>query len=165
MEEVSQGEALRYLMRHVPSPVTVVTCHTDEGARGVTIGSFTSVSLEPPLVCFNVMEGGTSHSDLISADRFAIHILRDDQAAISNQFATKGYTSEQQFNDVPYHLDENNLPILEGALGVLVCERYDVMKAGDHSLILGMVVGTTVNDSGNPLLYYQRSYHSVGEPV
>ena len=83
MSEIVDGERLRAVMRHVASPVTVVTFASEAGPRGVTIGSFTSLSLEPPLVCFNLNKESSVYEELTCAEAFVVHILADTQAYLS----------------------------------------------------------------------------------
>ena len=86
MSEMLIGEHLKGVMRHVPSPVVIVTFVSPNGGKGITIGSFTSVSLEPALISFNVMHSSTVHDAFVNCKRFAVHILRDDQIALSERF-------------------------------------------------------------------------------
>lgn len=157
------GEDFRSLMRHVPSPVMILTYESQEGPRGVTIGSFASVSLEPPLVSFNLMKDGSSADDIQQVSCFAIHILRNDQSKVSEHFAQPDLPSRTQFENVIYEYSKENVPIIEDCLAVMVCSLYDIISAGDHSLILGKVNRAKIINPAKPLLYFQRSYHEVGD--
>ena len=163
MQEKLDGNALRSAMRRVPSPVTVVTMAGDDEPRGITIGSFTSVSLNPPLICFNVAHDAQAHDLLIQAERFAVHVLTDEQAHLSDHFAIPDRSGEQQFADLDYQLDVHGTPILPDALTIFHCVRFAVHPAGDHSLLLGEVIGIQEYVAGEPLMYYDRTYRSVGE--
>ncbi|MEZ4699561.1 MAG: flavin reductase family protein [Rhodothermales bacterium] len=165
MKSPIDGEALRAVMRHVPSPVTVVTIATAAGPRGVTIGSFASVSLDPPLVSFNVSIDSSIHASIVEAERFAIHILHAGQARLSQHFALPDSSSESQFRSVA-HRSADGLPILGEALAVLTCRRYAVHPAGDHSLFLCEV--EAIHDYGLdelPILYYRQGYRVPGDEV
>lgn len=161
------GEALRRVMRRVPSPVTVVTTAGVDGPRGITIGSFTSVSLDPPLVSFNIDKAAQMHAQLEDAfDRFAVHILTDRQAHLSNHFAVPDLSSEAQFADVDYHLDAYGTPLLRSVIAVLHCDLYACYPAGDHTIVVGEVRAVAyAAEAGRPLLYFNRRYCSVGEEV
>lgn len=161
------GEALRRVMRRVPSPVTVVTAAGVDGPRGITIGSFTSVSLDPPLVSFNIDKAAQMHAHLEEAfDRFAIHILTDRQAHLSNHFAVPDLSSEAQFADVDYHLDAHGTPLLRSVMAVLHCNLYASYPTGDHTIVVGEVCDLTyAAEADRPLLYFNRRYCSVGEEV
>ena len=105
------GAALRAVLRQVPSPVTVVTARSDEGQPfGITIGSFASVSLRPPLVSFNVSKGARTYRLLAKAERLAVHVLRREQAALAARFADPGRSPEQQFAGVDWRAGEHRLP-------------------------------------------------------
>ncbi len=152
-------------MRRIPSPVTVVTAAGGGQRRGITIGSFVSVSLDPPLISFNVSRDAQMHPLIVEASLFAVHILTGEQAYLSNHFAIPDLSGEEQFASVAYHLDDDGTPILEDVLAVFFCRRYAVYDAGDHSLLLGQVLNVTEQVEGNPLLYFDRSYRRVGEKI
>ncbi len=96
------GQVLRHVMRHVPSPVTVVTAAGAGERRGITIGSFTSVSLEPPLISLNVAREAQMHPVLAAASHFAVHVLREDQAHLARRFSLPDLTSADQFEGVAF---------------------------------------------------------------
>lgn len=160
------GDMLRAVMRRVASPVTVVTASANGEARGATIGSFTSVSLDPPLVSFNVQKDSSFYATLSEAEVFAIHLLTDGQAELANHFALPDLTSEAQFRDVPHvQIEPGQPPILHDSFGILYCLRYAVHDAGDHALFLGRVERVIEAEGTGPLLYYARSYRAVGDEV
>lgn len=158
------GEQLRAAMRHVPATVTIVTVGAPE-PRGVTIASFSSVSLDPPLVSFNVQKGARVHPLIEAADRYAVHVLRSDQVALSDHFADPTLDGPRQFEGLNVVEGPDGLPILPDALAVFECEPWAVYDAGDHSLIVGRVIRVEALDEGEPVLYYQRSYRRVGEAI
>ena len=161
----SVEDALRNVMRHVPSPVTVVTFIDNGVPRGVTIGSFASVSLDPPLISFNVIRESSSHDALLNADSFLIHILGEDQASLSEQFAVPELTGEAQFGPVSYRFDDHGLPLIEDVVSTVRCQHFDRVDAGDHSLLLGRVMASTLYRSGPPLIYYRSAYHALGKEL
>jgi flavin reductase (DIM6/NTAB) family NADH-FMN oxidoreductase RutF len=155
------GDELRAAMRHVPAAVTVVTVGGEE-PRGVTIASFSSVSLDPPLVSFNVQRGARVFPLLERAERYAVHVLGADQVGLSDHFADPDLSVEEQLGPVAHVVGENGLPLLEGMLAVLECEPYAIYDAGDHALFVGRVVRIRAEEDGDPVLYYLRSYRGVG---
>ncbi|SHK56134.1 flavin reductase family protein [Rhodothermus profundi] len=159
------GEVLRQVMRRVPSPVTVVTAAADGEMRGITIGSFTSVSLEPPLISFNVARRARMHPLLLQARYFAVHILGAEQVALSQRFAEPGLSGQEQFEGLAYQLHAEGTPVLEGVLAVLHCRPYRRLEAGDHTIFVGEVMEIEVREEGPPLLYYNRTYRAVGETL
>ncbi len=153
------------MMRRLPSPVTVITARGAAEMRGITIGSFTSTSLEPPLISFNVEKGAQMHDVLAGAARYAVHLLGEVHAGVSDRFAIPDRTGEEQFDGLAYHLDAYGTPVLDGMLGVLHCVHYAVYEAGDHSIFVGEVVDVDEGAAGQPVLYFNRAYRRVGEAV
>ena len=165
MTEPVDGESLRQTMRRVPSPVTVVTAATEREARGITIGSFTSVSLEPPLICFNVDRSARMHPVITEASRFAVHILGDHQAHLSDHFAIPDLSGAEQFESVAHRINAHGTPILDDVTAVFHCTPHDAFEAGDKTIIIGQVVEIDADVDRGAVLYYQRSYRAVGDEV
>lgn len=165
MTEPVDGESLRQTMRRVPSPVTVVTAATEQEARGITIGSFTSVSLEPPLICFNVDRTAQMHPVIMEAPRFAVHILGEHQAHLSNHFAIPNISGQEQLESVAHRINAHGTPILEDVTAVLHCTHHDAFVAGDKTIIIGRVVDIDDVADRGAVLYYKRTYRAVGEEV
>lgn len=151
-------------MRHVPATVTVVTVGGEE-PRGITIASFTSVSLDPPLVSFNVQKQARFHPLLEGVKLYAVHVLAAEQAHLSDRFADPNLEFEDQFRGLAHRTLESGLPVFDGALALFICEPYAVYDAGDHSLFVGRVVAVETVDEGSPVLYYRRSYRGVGGEI
>ncbi len=152
-------------MRRVPSPVTVVTAVGAGERRGITIGSFASVSLDPPLVSFNVGKDAQMHPVIEAADHFNVHVLTDTQGYLCNHFALPDTTPAQQFENVSFRLDAQGTPVLDAVLTVFFCKKYALYDAGDHTLVVGEVLRIEEAPEGQPILYFDRSYRSVGEEV
>lgn len=165
-EASADGERLRAVMRHVASPVTVVTVSVGGEPRGATIGSFTSLSLRPPLVSFNVSRGSSFHRAFRQARHFAVHVLGGDQADVAEHFALPDTSSKEQFAAAPVRVTQGGPdapPLLAEALAVILCERWKMIPAGDHELVIGRVVEVEASDTdGSPLVYLRRAYREVG---
>lgn len=159
------AETLRDVMRRIPAPVTVVTAGRDDNVRGITIGSFASTSLDPPLISFNVEREAQMHDMLQEAPHFAVHLLSEDQVYYSEHFSLPDRTGVEQFESVPYRRGSFDLPVLEGVMAVLYCARYAFYDAGDHSIVVGEVTQIEQGVDGAPLLYFNRSYRSVGSEI
>ncbi len=162
MPAIHPGEELRAVMRHVPSPVAILAFPGPDGPRGITIGSFTSVSLDPPLVSFNIMLESSMHDVLLSAEQYAVHILSDDQVTLSQRFAVPSISSAEQFDGIAHTVGGDGIPVIDGILASIKCRSHTVVPAGDHSLFIGEVLEINEAASGKPLLYYQHSYRKVG---
>ena len=152
-------------MRRVPSPVVVVTASGAGEARGITIGSFTSLSLEPPLVCFNVNRDAQMHGVITDATRYAVHVLGEEQAHLANHFAIPDRTGAEQFDAVPHYFDVHGTPILEGVTAIFHCTHHDRFMAGDKSILVGRVAEIETNADHGAVLYYKRTYRAVGDEV
>jgi flavin reductase (DIM6/NTAB) family NADH-FMN oxidoreductase RutF len=159
---VVTGEAVRAAMRRVPSAVTVVTVGGAE-PRGITIGSFVTVSLDPPLVSFNVQHSARINADLERGALFAVHILAADQGGVSDLFADPDLSGSGQFAQVEHETDSRGVPAISGVLARFLCTVQAVYPAGDHSIILGHALGLDSSGSGDALLYLNRSYRSIND--
>lgn len=135
--------------------VTVVTMRDGARTYGITINAFMSVSLKPPLIAVCVDKRAQAYETLRESERFGVSILRDEQEALSDQFAGRVAPPVKD----PF-VEFDGFPVLEGALGHLVCASCDVVDAGDHSLFLGEVEALASFD-GCPLLYFEGRYAHV----
>ncbi len=151
-------------MRNVPSVVTVVTMGDESGVWGITIGSFVSLSLDPPLICFNVQRSIPIHDPIVKADRYIVHVLREDQADLSDLFANSDLSREKQFKDLVYAMD-SGCPVLDDAFIRFHCSRHDVHPGGDHSILLGLVNDVTTGIVGRPVVYHHRAYYGIGRHI
>ena len=159
------GEALRAALQDLPAPVVVVTTRTEAGPRGATIGSFASVSLDPPLVSFNVTHGTRLHEALGASETWAVHLLAEGQAELAAHFAAPDLDGADQLAPFP-HLDAGaGPPLLRGTLGVLLCRPRAHVEAGDHTVWIAEVTDLVDGAGAAPLLYYRRSYRGVGGEV
>jgi flavin reductase (DIM6/NTAB) family NADH-FMN oxidoreductase RutF len=139
--------------------VTVVTCVDDQGRpAGLTVNSFTSVSLDPPLllVCLHKMAASTAA--LTIASHFAINVLHTGQQPASITFSTR---VEDRFGSTPWSCGEAGPPILKDSLCVFECERYGLHDAGDHHILVGQVVKASFDASLDPLLFFRGSYRRL----
>ena len=117
-------------MPRVPSAVTVVTVAGEGEMGGMAIRSFTSVSIDPLLISLNVPCEAQTHDLIVGAERFAVHLLSEEQAVLSNHFSALDHRGEEPFAAIPYRLDLHGTPILEDVLAVFYCARYAVYEAG-----------------------------------
>ena len=161
------GEALRAVMRIFPQGVVVVTAaHPQGGLRGVTVSSFMSVSLEPPLVVVCIMRKAQAHGAIETSGAFAVNILAEDQGPLSEHFAIPNLSSEEQFAKVAYQERPGRAPLLEGCLGYLDCRVVDRIEQADHTLFVGEVQAGEALKKGaarRPLIFFSRRYWGVGE--
>ncbi|GAC1366493.1 MAG: flavin reductase family protein [Herpetosiphon sp.] len=147
-------DQFRYVLGHFGSGVTVVTMARDQRIYGLTVSSFASISLNPPLVMVCIDQRYPSHDILLHADHFAVNILAEEGEQLSRHFASK---YEDKFQGVAYHYGVTDAPLLDDALAVLECRKYDALPGGDHTIFLGEVLAMTARDA-KPLLYYRSGY-------
>ena len=149
----------RELMGRFATGVTIITVNGPEGrALGMTASSLASVSLHPPLVSVCIDHSAELHDAIVAADEFVVNILASHQEGLSRRFADR---HEDRFQGVGYHRSPEGLVLLDGALAHIECERHAVYPGGDHSIVLGRVVGGATAD-GHPLLYYRGGYGALG---
>lgn len=147
----------RKVMGHYPTGVTVVSALEDDHPVGLAIGSFFSVSLEPPLVGFCVARTSTSWPRIEAAGQFAISVLAEDQQETSGRFASK---VEDKFEGERWEPSEvTGSPEIVGALAHIDCTLHSVLDGGDHVIVLGRVRSLDVQrDDVGPLLFFRGGY-------
>lgn len=151
--------ALRDVFGSFATGVTVVTTRDEDGTpRGFTANSFTSVSLEPPLILVCIAKTAHSKDVFCAARHFAVNILAEDQKAVSGLFASR---SPDKFERVSWQPGVADTPCLDGAVAQLVCERHKLTDAGDHIVLIGQVIAHESNDA-RPLGYFRGNYFDIG---
>jgi flavin reductase (DIM6/NTAB) family NADH-FMN oxidoreductase RutF len=145
----------RELMGRFATGVTVLTVNGPDGRPlGMTASSLASVSLVPPLVSVCVNHEAQLHDSILAAPVFVVNILESGQEALSRRFADP---HEDRFDGVGYHRSPEGLVLLDGALAHLECDRFASFPGGDHTIIIGRVIGGSIGE-GRPLLYYRGGY-------
>jgi flavin reductase (DIM6/NTAB) family NADH-FMN oxidoreductase RutF len=136
--------------------VTIVTARDAQGTPvGMTANSFTSVSLDPPLVLFCPARTAESYVALSSGGPFVINVLSEAQQALSNRFAR---TSEDKWRELAFDTWDSGAPVLRDCLANLECETHAVHEAGDHAVVIGRVIRLGQAEGGRPLLYFGGRY-------
>jgi flavin reductase (DIM6/NTAB) family NADH-FMN oxidoreductase RutF len=125
--------------------------------HGLTVSSFTSVSLEPPLILICLGHAVTNIEDFRRARHFGINVLREDQRLISERFAQKGY---DRFDGIGWLAGETGVPLIITALATMECATHQRFAAGDHDIFIGEVMRTSIRD-GSPLIHYASRYHKL----
>lgn len=123
----------------------------------MTANSLSSVSLRPPLISVSVDHEAEMHAAILKAREFVVNILSSPQEALARRFADQ---HEDRFDGIGYRLSPEGLVLLDGALAHIECIRQAEYPAGDHTIVVGRVVGgATAN--GRPLLYYRGGYAAL----
>ena len=153
------GRELRDALGQFATGVCVITAQSDsQQFMGMTANSFSSVSLDPPLVLWNLQNNSDVY-DVFSAPRyFAINILSNEQQSLSNQYAKKG---QHELAEEHYRLGKYGAPILRDALVNFECELENTHEGGDHLIIVGRVRDMHQRPGGEPLLFFSGGYREL----
>ncbi|WP_174727218.1 flavin reductase family protein [Mesobacillus harenae] len=155
---VDKVNVFKQIMGHYPTGITIVTTMDEQGApAGLTVNSFSSVSIDPLLVLWCIDKRVSSFDTFIKADHFAVHTLSSDQAAACWAFAGK---EPDRFSTVNWKESEHGLPIISDSLGTLQCKTVQQIEAGDHVILLGEVIDLNVQEK-EPLLYFNRNIGKI----
>ncbi len=146
----------RTVLGHFPTGVTIVTGMRDDGPIGFTIGSFTSVSLDPPLVGFLPQVDSETWQALAPSGRFCVNVLHHDQNELCWRFAKLGI-GDGRFDGVEWTPSPTGCPVLEGSIAWIDCEVERVDEMGDHYFVLGRVVDLANSTAGDhvPLVFFK----------
>ncbi len=150
-----EPRSLRRLLGQYATGITVVTAlDVNQRKIGMTANSFTSVSLDPPLILWNIAKSATHFEDFKQAEYFAINILNEDQYLESNHFSKSADDKFEGLDDVDEYM---GIPILNKSLTTFVCRQYELHEAGDHYIIVGQIEACR-NQMGNPLVFHNGQY-------
>jgi 3-hydroxy-9,10-secoandrosta-1,3,5(10)-triene-9,17-dione monooxygenase reductase component len=148
--------ALRRALGHYTTGVTIVTTRTPAGEHtGVTVNSFTSVSLDPPLVLFCLSTRSSLLAAFEQAEHFAINVLAKGQQALSNRFARPSVNS---WDGVNHRCGTQGCALLPDAVATFECARRAMYPGGDHVILVGEVIGFEIVAAPEPLAFYLGSY-------
>lgn len=149
------GAVFRQVLGNYPTGVTLVTAD-DDGPCGIVIGSFGSVSLEPPLVQFMPAKTSGTWARIERSGAYCVNVFGSDQLDLCNSFFDK---SKDPFDAIEWRPGPTGSPIIEGALAHIDCEIDAAHDAGDHYIVVGRVVDLGVGDSdAGPLLFFRGGY-------
>lgn len=146
----------RHVLGHYPTGVCVITAiGGNDRPVGMAVGSFTSVSLDPPLVGFLPDARSSTWPQIEAIGRFCVNILADDQMPVCRQFAEK---SGDRFASVPFRRAPSGSPVLDGVVEWIDCDLDAVHPAGDHFFVTGLVREMQVQHARSPLLFVRGGY-------
>lgn len=150
------GRELRNALGRFATGVCVITTtNAEQQAVGITVNSFASVSLDPPLVLWSLQNSSDIYDTFASPRYYAINILCSEHQDMSNFYASKG---EHLMDPSHFRNGEHGAPIIHDALASFECELHAVHEGGDHLIIVGQVHDMHARESGEPLLFYCGGY-------
>ena len=155
---MNSGKAFRQCLGKFATGVTVVTCSDANGNPcGITANSFSSVSLDPPLVLWNIAKVSNSLEAYVNAEHFAINVLSSEQQILSSHFARSDHT---MFKGVEYTLSDDGVPLLPDTIATFHCRTHQIHDCGDHLVVIGEVTGHQ-STAADPLLFYSGEYQAI----
>lgn len=151
----------RQVLGSYPTGVALITA-LDESSQpaGMVVGTFTSVSLDPPLVGFFPDRRSTSWPLIEKAGHFCVNVLASDQADVCRAVTAKG---AEKFVGVEYTVSAHNLPIIANSIAAIECRLYSVTEAGDHWFVLGEVLRMETVREDDPMLFHKGRYGGFAE--
>ncbi|MCG5214306.1 flavin reductase family protein [Streptosporangium sp. KLBMP 9127] len=155
-EQAVQAEGFRRALAVHAAGVVVVTARSGGLPVGLTATSFSSVSLNPPLVSFYVDQSSTTWPWLREAGHFAVNVLANHQAEIASRFARKGI--DRFAPPTTWRPGPLGVPLIDGASAHLVCAPHTTIEVGDHHLVVGLVTEARLGPTGRPLLYHRGRF-------
>ncbi len=145
----------RRVLGHYPTGVCAITATAGESPIGMIVGSFTSASLDPPLVAFFPDKRSTSWPKIEATGRFCVNVLAAHQNDVCRAIASK---AENKFDQIAHRASESGAPIIDGAIAWIDCDLHAVHEAGDHYVVLGLVRSLGAEHTHRPLLFFQGGY-------
>ncbi len=153
-------ELFKKILSNLPTGVMVVTTCYEEKNYGLTVNSFTSLSLDPTLILFCIDKKSGSHKAFIECNSFVVNFLCSKQENFARNFASK---SGDKFENIELEKTKYRLPILRDTMGYMVLDKYESFEGGDHHIIIGKVIDSFYDESKKVLGYYNRSFFNSGE--
>ncbi|MGE0279014.1 MAG: flavin reductase family protein [Rhizobiaceae bacterium] len=147
---------LRNTFGRFATGVTIVTVQTPDGPLGITANSFSSVSLDPPLIMWSIARHSSRFAPFAEAEHFAIHVLAREQDHLCWRFAKSG----RDFSGVELAFNPEGAPLLPGALARFECEIASRIDAGDHVMLLARVQRMAARD-GEPMVFFGGHYRRI----
>jgi len=145
----------RHVLGHYPTGVCAITTIHDGKPIGMTVGSFTSVSLEPPLVAFFPDRRSSSWRKIAAVGRFCVNVLGHHQQDVCAALASK---SDDKFGAIAYGISYSGLPVVDDVVAWIECDLQAVHEAGDHYIVIGRVNALDIGHPHNPLLFLRGGY-------
>jgi len=154
---------MRNAMRYWATGVTIVSSIHDGVRHGMTVSSFASVDVQPPLVLVSLSRQARTHDLVKTSGVFGVTILGEDQHGISDRFAGRVADGSDRFRGLQAFVLSTGAPFLADGLAFFDCKVAAAYEAGGHTLFVGEVVALRTGAVGTPLIYYDRAYHHLSK--
>ena len=155
------ADEFKEAMAAVPAGVVVIGVRDGAGLRGLTASSFTSVSLEPPLVLVCLDRFARTRDAVAASARFSVSVLERSQEFVAERFAGRAPAVGPAWRDVPHDLGASGLPVVRGCVAWFECALRDLHAAGDHDIAVGEVTAAG-RGPGEPLVLWDRAFWRLG---
>lgn len=149
------GAEFRRVLGHYPTGVCAVTAMSEDGPVGMVVGSFTSASLDPPLIAFFPDRRSTTWPKIKAVGRFCVNVLAANQNDVCRVLASK---ADNKFEQITYSQSATDVPVIDGSIAWIDCRLHSVHEAGDHYMVLGQVCAMRAESTHRPLLFFQGGY-------
>lgn len=161
MESTIDPKALRNIFSSFATGVTIVSYTNMAGVHcGVTVNSFASVSLDPPLLLWNLQKDSECYEDVLKANYYAVNILTSPQSDLSNALARKNQHELVGLNDETLWTVGKYCPVMNNSLACFECCTWQHYEGGDHMILVGKIVRCTRNE-GTPLVFFDGNYATL----
>lgn len=158
-----RADQLRAAMRAWTTGVTIVTASWEGERHGMTVSSFSSISLDPPLIGISLQTASRTHDVVVKAGAFGVTILAVDQQELSERFASGQTTMGERLDGLETEMLVTGAPLLKGGLAYLDCRVTQSIPCGSNTLFLAEVMAVRGDDHDEPLVYHDRTYRRLQE--
>jgi|TARA_B110000881_G_scaffold209874_1_gene216631 flavin reductase (DIM6/NTAB) family NADH-FMN oxidoreductase RutF len=148
------NDLFKELMRRFAAGVTLVTFNENDKFGGLTVSSFCSLSMNPPLVLICIDRKIVSHESLKNSDTFGINICNSEQGKLAWDFANSKVDKNELIKSLPHTLTDLGTPLLKDSLASMECKITERHDGGDHTIFIGQVENGNFDENSKPLLYY-----------
>ncbi|HEY8812245.1 MAG TPA: flavin reductase family protein [Candidatus Dormibacteraeota bacterium] len=155
-------ENLRDALARLPAGVVLVSTRDSGGFRGLTVTSFTSVSLDPPLVLVCLDRLAATRDAVVAHGAFTASLLSRGQQFLADRFSGQAPAADPAWREVPHRLGENGLPVVDGAVAWVECQVHSRQPGGDHEIVVGAVTAVG-RGGGEPLVHWERGYWGLSK--
>jgi flavin reductase (DIM6/NTAB) family NADH-FMN oxidoreductase RutF len=156
-----ESDSLRIAMRQWTTGVAIISSFSQDDRHGMTVSSFTPISLAPPLVSISIARDTHTHRLITASGYFGVTILSAAQQELSDRFAGRIEDQQDRFKNIETFTLRTGTAFIAGGLVWLDCEVVSTFEAGNNTIFLGKVVAIEYGTAGEPLLYYDRNYQTI----